>query len=265
MDIKFLKTHMAQTECMLRFKSKSSINKDCCIGAIDSMFIWFIKPNKCDQKVFGFGPAKFFCGQKKKYGLKMMGVCDSRRRFIWVEKKPETAGFLRPGFCLFGDNAYINSRYMCMPWRKITPSHKDAMKFSHSQLRIIIECAFHILVHRWGMLRKPIPVNMSVAPNFCIVQSCDDLDNPSVQDIANIAMNGELAMRTGLMIGDLDRLNELVDGGCHMDDHTHGQRRQYHYETDFPCHEILNYVKTMDYQRPDISRQRMQHDHDTIN
>ena len=55
----------------------------------------------------------------------MMGVCDSRRRFIWMEvnmpgaasdfcafdesalkQKLEAEGFLRPGLCLFGDNAF---------------------------------------------------------------------------------------------------------------------------------------------------------------
>jgi hypothetical protein len=63
-----------------------------------------------------------------KYGLNMMDVCDSRRRFIWVEvnmpgaasdfyafdesalkAKLESDGFLRPGLCLFGDNAYVNT------------------------------------------------------------------------------------------------------------------------------------------------------------
>jgi hypothetical protein len=63
----------------------------------------------------------------------------------------------------------------------------------------------------------------------------------------------------------LDRLDDLLDGGYHMDDHTRSQRRQYRHETDLPCHKILNYVTMMDYQRPDISRQRMQQDQDTIN
>ena len=30
-------------------------------------------------------PSKFFCGRKMIYGLNMMGVCDSRRRFTWIE------------------------------------------------------------------------------------------------------------------------------------------------------------------------------------
>jgi hypothetical protein len=306
LDIKFPETHMEQTELMLQFKEKSSIDIDCCVGAIDGMLIWMNKPTTSDQKAIGFGPAKFFCGRKKKYGLNMMGVCDSRRRFIWVEvrmpgaasdfyafdesdlkKKLDKEGFLRPGLCLFGDNAYINCFFMCVPWRNVTNGPKDAMNFYHSQLRISIECAFGILVHRWGILRKPMPVNISVGKisslvlalcklhNFCIDQSCDNLDSPSVQDIANIAMNGGLhlpcmdnnggAYWSYDASGGLDRLNNLLDGGFHMDDHTRNQRRQYRYETDLPCHLLLNHVMMMDYHRPDISRNRMQTNEDAVN
>ena len=108
------------------------LSQFCCVGATDGMLIWMNKPSTTDQKVIGFGPSKFFCGQKKKYGLNMMGVCDSKRRFIWVEvlmpgsasdfyafdetgleKKLDKEGFLCPDFCLFGDNAYINCIYIC--------------------------------------------------------------------------------------------------------------------------------------------------------
>ena len=137
------------------------------------MLVWTNKPTVRDQKVIGFGPTKFFCGRKMKYEVNMMGVCDSKRRFIWVEvnmpgavsdfyafdesalkQKLEAEGFLRPGLCLFGDNAYINSWYMCTPWRNVSSGPKDAMNFFHSQVRINIECAFGILVHRWGILNS---------------------------------------------------------------------------------------------------------------
>jgi hypothetical protein len=165
----------------------------------------------------------------------------------------------------------------------VTSGPKDAMNFYHSQLWINIECAFGILVHRWGMLQKPM-INVGVGKisslvlalcklhNFCIDQSCDNLDSPSVQDIANIAINGGLhlprmdnnegAYWSYDASGGLDRLNDLLDGGFHMDDHTCSQRRQYRYKTDLPCHSILNYVTMMDYQRPDISRQRLQDNED---
>jgi hypothetical protein len=32
-----------------------------------------------------------------------------------------------------------------------------------------------------------------------------------------------------------DRLDALLDGGPHMDDHTEVQRRQYRHDTDKPC------------------------------
>lgn len=181
LDIQFPDCHHAQTKIMLGFRSKSKIGIDCCVGAIDGILIWMSKPNARDQKVLKFGPTKFFCGRKMKYGLNMMAVCDSERRFTHVEirfpgaasdfyafdqshlkDKLEKQGFLRPGFCLFGDNAYINSPYMCTPWRNVTSGVKDAMNYFHSQLRINIECAFGVLVHRWGCLRKSLPMNLSV-------------------------------------------------------------------------------------------------------
>ena len=48
---------------------------------------------------------------------------------------------------------------------------KDSFNFYHSQLRINIECAFGILVHRWGCLRKPIPMNITI-PRICALVKC---------------------------------------------------------------------------------------------
>eukprot|EP00956_Cyclotella_meneghiniana_P023470 scaffold45715_cov37-Cyclotella_meneghiniana.AAC.1 len=85
LDIKFPESYTAQAECVQGFKSKSSVNIDCCLGAIDGMLVWMNKLTISDQASIGFGPSKFFCGAKMKYGLNLMGVCDSRRRFKWVE------------------------------------------------------------------------------------------------------------------------------------------------------------------------------------
>ena len=124
----------------------------------------------------------------------MMGVCDSRRRFIWVEvnmpgaasdfyafdesalkQKLEAEGFLRHGLCLFGDNAYINSWYICTPWRNVSSGPKD--DFFHSHFCINIECAFGILVHRWGILRKPMPVNLTIEKISSLVLALCKLHN----------------------------------------------------------------------------------------
>jgi hypothetical protein len=79
-----------------------------------------------------------------------------------LKSKLETGGFLRPGSCLFGDNTYVNSPYMSVPWRNVKRCPKDAMNYFHLSLRICIECEFGILVHRWGILCKPMPVNQTV-------------------------------------------------------------------------------------------------------
>jgi hypothetical protein len=58
--------------------------------------------------------------------------------------------------------------------------HKDDYNYYQSQLRMTIECAFGMLVHRWSILRKPMPTGMHLGKvteltmalcklhNFCI-------------------------------------------------------------------------------------------------
>ena len=53
------------------------------------------------------------------------------------------------GLCLFGDAAYANNMKMALPYKGAQAGPKDAYNFLHSQLRINIECAFGMLVHRW--------------------------------------------------------------------------------------------------------------------
>ena len=72
LDIIFTEDHVAQTEVAEGFKAKSTIGTNCCVGANDSILIWTNKPSHQDIKVLKFGPSKFFCGGKVKYGLNMM-------------------------------------------------------------------------------------------------------------------------------------------------------------------------------------------------
>ncbi|EJK56513.1 hypothetical protein THAOC_23584, partial [Thalassiosira oceanica] len=204
LDIKFPESRFEQAEIARGFKRKSSIGIDCCVGAIDGILIWIHKPSDSDAESIGFGPIKFFCGRKKKYGLNMQGVCDANGYFLDVEirfpgaasdfyafdesalkKKLEESGFLKSisgssfatTYCLFGDNAYVQSPYMVVPWRKVGAGAKDAYNFYQSQLRINIECAFGMLVHRWGMLRKPVPNNITVLRTTRLVLALCKLHN----------------------------------------------------------------------------------------
>ena len=48
-----------------------------------------------------------------------------------------------------------------------------------------------------------------------------------------------------------DQLNDLLDGGAHIDNRTKSERRQYRHDLDKPCDKILVEVARMDYERPD--------------
>ena len=66
-----------------------------------------------------------------------------------------------PRFVLFGDNAYLNSLFMATPYPNVSgdpeKKTKDDYNSFHSQLHIRVECAFGMLVQRWGILRSAFP------------------------------------------------------------------------------------------------------------
>lgn len=293
LDIKFPTSHEKQYEIAEGFKRKSKIAIDNCVGAIDGILIWTHKPSTADIACIGFGDAKFFCGRKKKFGLNMQGTCDSRGFFLDVEIKfpgstsnffafqnsdlrelLEKDDFLADGLCLFGDNAYVNSQYMVTPWKGTLSGAKDAFNYFHSSLRINIECAFGMLVHRWAMLRKPIPMNVTVQKsvhlvwalcklhNFCILQSDTNIPTSNAIDLCNISNKGGFGMPfDGSYEEDndtswkyhhsRDRVNELLDGGEHQEDDLHRHRRQIYNEKS--ALHMLGIVEAAGYRRPTIT------------
>ena len=75
----------------------------------------------------------------------MQGVCDVRGRFLdvtinhpgstsdylaWItsalKHKVEQEGFLADTLSLYGDNAYVNHKYMCTPFKNTSGGIKDA-------------------------------------------------------------------------------------------------------------------------------------------
>eukprot|EP01082_Thalassiosira_pseudonana_P000100 g354.t1 g354 contig1:859468-860853(+) len=282
LDMQFPTLHEEQKKVAKEFESKSSIGISCCVGAIDGILIWIHKPSDSDCDMLGFGQTKFFCGRKKKFGLNMQAVCDAKRRFMWVDirypgttsdffafdqsslkDKLEQPGFLHSGLCLFGDAAYANSSYMCSPFRSATGTQDD-FNFFQSQLRITIECAFGMLVHRFGILRKAFPVNVTVSKtnvavlglcklhNFCIQSSnCeDDIVASDFRDVSNIIMEGGMVLPlidrddgsdNRWRYEEEDRLDNLLDGGQHMDDHDRTDRRRCRYQ-EVPRQAIHEYI-----------------------
>lgn len=293
MNIKFPATHEEQMNVALGFKAKSRIGLSNCVGAVDGLLIWIHKPTKRDILMnIGFGAKKFFCGRKKKYGLNLMGTCDSRGYFLDVEvkypgsssdfyaflnsnlrQKLEMPNFLAPGLCIYGDNAYVNAPYMVIPFKGCSDGPKDAFNYFHSSLRINIECAFGMLVHRWGMLRKPIPMNISVGVatslvmclcklhNFCIRERDINIRNPLASDVINITSEGGIALprfdrSTTEWTYDAvdDRIDHLLDGGEHFDDIYRPDRRRYNVDDDeLPCVKMLRMIENAGYCRPDVN------------
>ena len=172
------------TECKevaeeFTFRSQAGFNN--CVGCIDGMLVWTEKPlsTQCDK--VGVDSGKFFCGQKGKYGLNLQGVCDVKRRFTYISvQHPATASDylsfvtsslyqqltersgLPSGFCLYGDNAYVNESYMCFPFPNTSSGPKDAYNYYQSQVRINIECAFGILMNHWRILKSPLNANIPI-------------------------------------------------------------------------------------------------------
>jgi hypothetical protein len=209
--------------------------------------------------VSGCGAKKFFCGRKKKFGLNMQATCDHEKRFLDIylghpastsdylafSSSPlfcslEEDGFMKPGLCIFGDNAYVKTSYMATPYKGVKEGSKDAYNFFHSNCRITIECAFGMLVHRWGILCKPMSTMLPIAKvtalvrtlcilhNFCIDErilfaektgdaTTDEanVSAPLDSDRANITLAGGTAILNG---NDLFDPAELLHGGEHFDD-----------------------------------------------
>ena len=78
-------------------------------------------------------------------------------------------GILAPKLCIFGDSAYLNTPCMTTPYAAVSGGTKDAYNFYHSQLRIRIECAFGMLMHRWAILRSANPMNVTVQKTVALV------------------------------------------------------------------------------------------------
>jgi hypothetical protein len=216
--------------------------------------IWINQPTEKDCADNNFsGPKKFFCGRKRKFGLNMQGVCDSKCRFVDIHvKQPgatsdylafnclelkgllERPGFLAPGLCLFGDNAYMNTTYMATPYKGVVPQSKDAYNFFHSQLRITIERTFGMFVHRWGILRRAMPQNITLAKtsatilclarlhNYCI----DNNEGTPLAALARDDLYIALDCR-GCLENPDDNLEALIGAGHHFDDIPDRNLRRY--------------------------------------
>ena len=256
-------SHAEQLAIADDFQPHSQAEFAICAGAIDGLLIWIGKPTPLDCKEMKCDSGKFFCGRKHKFGLNCQAVSDRRGRILEVfimypgstsdclafegstlYQKLKSQGFLAPGLCLFGNNAYLNAPYMATPYTGGAAGSVDAYNFYHSQLRIRVECAFGMLTERWAILRSAIPRNMSVKKtialvcalarlhNFCINQvdegclctpshiGSDALRNEERGAVPLVAGASTVELSQGVPV-------QLMGGGHHFDDYDRNTRRQF--------------------------------------
>ena len=157
LQLVFPRNHAQQRQLAMEFANRSQAGFDCCVGAVDGILIWIIRPSPSCCHVSKCDATKFFCGRKHKFGLNCQAVADCRGRFLDMSiHYPSstldclafessalfselTGGILEEGLCLFGDNAYLNSPFLATPYPNVSSGYKDAYNFFHSQLRIRVE------------------------------------------------------------------------------------------------------------------------------
>ena len=161
------------------------------VGAIDGVHFRMRGPGPGDVP----DPLKYYVARKAEYALLCMAICDVERRFLHydISKGPNThdslaweasklgvsvlAGELPSPFFLNGDAAFPLSNSVMCPSGDPT---LDAFDFEQSSNRMPIECAFGMLVRKWGVFWRPLAMRFDRrAPlvgacmrlhNFCIDQ-----------------------------------------------------------------------------------------------
>lgn len=174
------------------------------VGAVDGVHFPMQAPTLDDVR----DPLKYYVARKAEYALLCMAVCDAARRFtFWdISQTPQThdslawaaselgkavdAGELPAPFFINADAAFALSPSI------VTPSGiDDAFDFEQSSNRMPIECAFGMLIQRFGCLYRPLRVEFARrAPlisacmhlhNFCITERITD-DTVHVNGITRI-------------------------------------------------------------------------------
>ena len=126
------------------------------------------------------------------------------------------------GYALFGDNAYVNSPRMIVPYyRAQAGTAEDNFNFFQSQLRMSIECTFGILVNRFGILHSPLPFSLKC--NIALVQSFMHVHNHIIdvehEDAFSIGHPENVIDGRIADITDDDGVpRRVMDSGHHFDD-----------------------------------------------
>ena len=106
-------------------------------------------------------------------------------------------------------------RELALPWPgRNLPPDKDVFNFYHSRLRTVIECAFGMMVARWGILWRPLRISLR---RVLLLKCCMKLHNYFLERSENTLRN----------IDALTRVSTSGDLMIHLQDSC---------DTEFPLH-----------------------------
>jgi hypothetical protein len=156
---------------------------------------------------------------------------------------------------------------MATPFSGTKGGIKDAYNFYHSQLPINIECAFGHFVHRWGILRSPIPQNITLKKTIALVVSLTKLHNYCIEeaDIATEATVGDRftnrnngCVRMVFSDAKMELPEGLLYGGHHRDDMLSNSSHSHSNQPSeiFPREILLAQVVAKNLKRPTPKRRR---------
>ena len=207
-----------------------------CVGVIDGILIWTEKPTQADCEISSFGPKKFFCGRKNKFGFNMQGVCDCKGHFmdVYIGHPGSTSDFLafstsilkhkleQPGFWP-PDLSFLVTMLMLTQntWQhhsKVDQEQKIiTIPFIHScesKLSVLLECLFDVgeflcrpLMSRLGIAKQTALVHcLCVLHNFCINEREGSIDK-TTNHITDVPV-----------LTNMDSLMLTLNGGVAVDD-----------------------------------------------
>ena len=167
-----------------------------CIGALDGMAVRIYKPRNSDAE-----NSLHFLNRKGFFSINLQAIADADWKFLWYSM--ETAGGthdslafkvselgrsledkgLPKDYWIAGDDAYACSEYLLTPYAKQSCRgcrERDDFNFYQSRCRINVECAFGLLVQRFGVLRRPMRCKLERV--VLVVSVCMKLHNILIDD-----------------------------------------------------------------------------------
>ena len=288
-------SHEEQREIAKGFYKKSAADFDKVMMAIDGMLVWTIHPSRADCEFIEIGERMFHCYRKDKFGFVLMAGCDHETKFRWADIRhpavtsdylawtssgvgsklqEDDCSIVLPGYCIAGDNAFVENMSMATPIPGVHISEiEDAHNFYLSQLRITIERAFGILVHRWGVLRRPLSMSILKVPaivtclmrlhNFCIdydsrrTVRATDRDERNIRNLAARVRKDPKTNQspTAVFLDKNGVPKDLMGSGHHFRDEPGGTGHRPASKKDgrTPMRRMMKQVADLDLRRPNIN------------